>query len=70
MVGDDQAEDSVAQELEALVGLAARRLRTPGAVGESKGQEGLVCEAAAETLPEELMGGVLCQDAWPRRVTT
>jgi hypothetical protein len=70
MVGDDQAEDGVAQELEALVGLAARRLRTPGAVSESKGQEGLVCEAAAETLPEELVGGVLGQDAWPRRVTT
>jgi len=70
VVGDDQAEDGVAQELEALVGLGAGRLRAPGAVGEGQGQERLVCEAAAQTLPEELVGGVLGQDAWPRRVTT
>jgi hypothetical protein len=70
VIGDDQAEDGVAQELEALVGLGARRLGTPGSVGQGERQERLVCEAAAQTLPEELVGGVLGQDAWPRRVTT
>jgi hypothetical protein len=57
VVGHDQAEDGVAEELEALVGRPPRRLRAPRAVGEGARQQAVVVEAAVQALGERLEGG-------------
>ncbi len=59
VLGDDQPEHGVAEELEALVGLVARILRAPAAVAEGTVQQPDVGEGVAEALRErsDLVGG-------------
>jgi hypothetical protein len=70
MVGHDEAQHGVTEELEPLVGLEAGVLRAPRPVGQRQGEECVVCEASSQALPEELARRVLAQDAWARRATT
>ena len=70
VVGHDQAEHGVTQELEALVGLGAGRLRAPRPVGQGEDEECVVGEPSSQAVPEDLVGRVLAQDAWARRATT
>jgi hypothetical protein len=51
-VGDDEAENGVAQEFETLVGLVAGVLGTPRAVRERAGEVGFVGERPAEAFVE------------------
>jgi hypothetical protein len=51
VIGDDHAEDGVAEELEALVRRVARVLGAPGAVHERGSQE-VVGEVEPQTLDE------------------
>jgi hypothetical protein len=48
VIGHDEPEHGVAQELEALVGLVSRVLRAPRPVRERRGEVGLVSERRAE----------------------
>jgi hypothetical protein len=57
VVGDDEAEHGVAEELEPLVGRRPRRLCAPGAVGEGAGEQVVVVEAAVQARGERLEGG-------------
>jgi hypothetical protein len=50
VVGHDQSEYRVAEELEALVGRGASRLGAPGAVRESLFEQAGVVEGAPEPL--------------------
>ena len=60
-VGHHQAEDGVAQELEALVGLRAGRLGAPRAVGDRSCEQLGVAERPAQTLREGVELGTECQ---------
>ena len=50
MVGNDQLEHGVAQELQALVGVLPRRLRAPRPVRHGPGQQLREAEAVADPL--------------------
>jgi hypothetical protein len=52
VVGDDDAEDGVAQELEPLVRLVSRVFGTPAAVAQGALEEGGVVELVSEPLGE------------------
>ena len=71
VAGDDQAEDGVAQEFEALVGgRAAFLLAAPAPVGEGVLQEAQVGEGMAKSLGQcgrPLSAGVNPPRAWRRR---
>jgi hypothetical protein len=70
--GDDQPEDAVAQELEALVGQLARALGAPGAVAEGARQQVPIVERTTEPLNEGFELFAVTQDfeAPPARSTT
>lgn len=70
LIGHGQAQHGVTEELQALVGLGARRLSAPGPVGQGEGEKCVVSELPPQALPEDLVRSVLAQDAWARRATT
>ena len=55
MLGDDQAEDRVAEELEALVGLGPLLLRAPAAVRRGPGAAGRVGEGVPQAVGQRLL---------------
>ena len=83
VVGDEEAEHRVAEELEPLVALVLGVLGAPGAVGEGLGEQGvvggLVAERGDEPVPSEQRRAVRAAgrsrhgsgpDADQRRATT
>jgi hypothetical protein len=54
VVGDDEAEDGIAQELEALVRLRARGLGTPGPVSDGPGKQLVVVEDVSQSFSQGL----------------
>ena len=72
MVGDDQAEDGVAQELQPLVGLVTGELGAPRPVRQGAGEELDVDEGTSEPLAKGFRGRTVNQDedASPTRLTT
>ena len=73
MVGDDQAEDGVAEELESLVGLDAAVLGAPRTVAEGELEQVGVVERVAEPDASSELVVPLCGrrvDSEPRRLST
>jgi hypothetical protein len=72
VVGDDQPEDAVTQELEALVGELPRALRAPGPVAEGALQQRSIGKGTTEPLNEGVELFAVTQDfeAPPARSTT
>ncbi len=64
MVGDDDAEDGVTEELEPLVGRVAGVLGAPGAVDEGRRQE-VGSEVEAEALDQARKAGYRKVDRFP-----
>jgi hypothetical protein len=70
VVGDDEAEDGVAEELESLVGRRARRLRAPGSVRDRPGQQVAVVELTAQSPAERIELGAQLRQPTPSFAAT
>ncbi len=63
VIGYDQTEDGITQELEPLVGLDRTALRAPRAMGDGMCQEGRVSAGPAQALRQRLQLGGAAQVA-------